>query len=271
MRLPALTSGDQRRVNGYLRRAANCRSFAEFDVLFLERFRHILANDLNVLNRQSHDFWTIYSTVVPDHYIPRVLEIIDPANAYLEKHPMIGLITYEPLWEQPHRLSDYVTQSDLRANVLHQEVYQHLGTNYQISMNLAHLNECNLVLTVNRELADFTERELNILHYCVLGLRPIVKALERRIALEKRFLRLTDVIGARAEVCGLDQLTTGEVRAINALMQAPKAKAASEQLAIREDTLKKSLGSIREKLLLESTAQLRAAFRELTPDPTGEP
>ena len=176
---------------------------------------------------------------------------------------MLGKITYEPLWKKPYRMSDYTTQPGLRSNPLYMEAYRHLGTNYQMGMNAARLPDCNVVFTFNREKADFSRVEMQALHYYTLGMKGIITALDKKVRLREGLSAVAQMLERATGLNTLDELTVGEINAITALMQSKTQREAASRCSIGMDTYKKTIGSVREKLLLENSAQLRALLKSL--------
>lgn len=77
----------------------------------------------------------------------------------------------------------------------------------------------------------------------------------------KLLAELIEAFEGTTGLSGMDALTVSELKAIMALMQTSTQQEAAAKCGVRTDTYKKTLASVRQKLLLENTAQLKAALQ----------
>lgn len=266
-RFPDLTTGDLRAVNRLTAHLAEASDLATLGRELIQGSVGILPADFMLWN-----LWTPAMDEIlgfeanHDHYRAELERLSRALNATIHHHPVIAAGHLESAWFRPQRISDFQSDAAFRRNPLYQEVYRHTDSRYQIACNAARLDGARIVLSWNQACRDFTDREVQLLHFIALR----VQVLSRRID-ERRQLRAVweSLAGGLDSVTGIMpaglSLGPKEGRLLAGLARGESRAEIAAALEWRRDTLDRKLAELRERLGHESTAQLMQALASLRP------
>lgn len=272
LHLPDITATDLRAVK---RLAGQLMEAPDLDTLgreLIEGAGKILPADFMV--------WNLWTPAMDEllgfeanhtHHDDELDRLGDALNATIHHHPVIAAGQMEYIHLKPERMSDYQSGRAFKSNPLFREVYRHIDSHYQVVYKVAMFNDCQIMLSWNLRNRDFTDHEVQLLH--LLGMH--VGVLSRRIE-ERRHTQAAwkELAGSLETISGkkssftaacLPTLATSEGRILSGIIRGETRADIATSLKWRRDTLDRQLGVLRERLGLESTAQLLQALAELKP------
>ena len=264
MSLEELRSNDLRRLRKYFGVVCELKSSEEMRAHFVDSFSEVVSADLVCWNRFSEDHSAVCGIEFTQCFADEFVSRAEAFEATVHTHPVIerfgwSIFQGDSAW----RLSDYVSEREASRNPLIQEFYLHVEARNQISHGLGLIGGENQIITINRGMRDFTLREATVLQFWCGWMRKAAEGFVIREETDKKVERLLSAIFPEVAVSVSKSLSLGEIRALGALLIYRSAQEASDRLEMRLDSYYKHLGSIREKLGLDTTAQLRAAIREI--------
>jgi DNA-binding CsgD family transcriptional regulator len=150
------------------------RSYNEVDLLHPE-------NTVAILKPESNQIFL--------RLFPRFQELA-------HQHPLIS--RQKQLADFPvHKISDFLSQKSYRRLELYQDVYRHLGVEYQIAATIKFEPERITAFALSRQRNDYTERDRAILEmlrpHLVIALNNLTLATERQTILDSTKLDLREL------------------------------------------------------------------------------
>ncbi len=142
-------------------------------------------NEVNPVSRQVTGF------IDPDEF--NISALTATLERYMNDHPVIvhNQITGDG---NALRISDFISQRELRDTGLYQELYRPMGVEFQISMTLPTRRPLIAALVFNRKLSDFSERDRKILDTLRPHLTAAFDTARFTSRMQKRLSRQTGVL-----------------------------------------------------------------------------
>lgn len=270
-RLPDLTVSDIRAVNRLTSHLIEAPDLATLGRELIRGAEKILPADFMVWN-----IWTQAMDAIlgfeanHQHYGGELEQHSAALNATIQHHPVIAAGHLEDGWLEPQRLSDYQSDAAFRDNPLFQEVFRHVDSHYQIAYNAARLADSRIVLSWNLRHRDFTDREVQLLHLIGMRVGALSRHIEERRQMSAMWGELTAGLGSVSGVTDSSAtsgptLGANEGRILAGLIRGETRADIASALRLRRDTLDRHLGTLRERLGHENTAQLLQALATLRP------
>lgn len=259
----------ERKIRSFLGEAVHLGSFEALESYFLEAICSIIPNENPCWNNWNAEETELRSFVSLDCYQRVFAELHENLLATLPYHPMVQgrgfQESFGDISETPRRISDYTSLSDWAScNPLFHEVYRHVDASHQMAFQFVKLSDRSINITLNRASRDFEDSEVQKCTALGNGLAIVTKGLERHLMLERRIEILTSRLG---EISGNDRiefLTPKETLALGAVFETASITDAAAREGVSRHTFSERLGCVREKLGLQSAAQLRAVLRDFT-------
>lgn len=260
----AITSQDQRRIRGYLRRAVTATCLGDLEQQFLEEMQRLIGFELATWDNFRKDNQGVLYMRGSKGFLNLFSKYEETFNHTVATHPVLSRGGWEAIDMVPQRMSDWTPPSKLQNVPLYQDFYRHIGADYQLGIRFARLSDRNLVITVNRTSRDFSERESQLVQCLSTALGQIAQALDHKKRLHTPIEAITNHFRRDDDSLALDQLTTAEVRLLGRIACGEPVQQIAHQENLSKHTLYKAGEAIREKLNLENNRQLKALFN---PDP----
>ena len=109
-----------------------------------------------------------------------------------------------------HKISDFLAQEDYHRLELYQDVYRHMGVEYQISATIKLEPDRITAFALSRQRSDYTERDRAILEmlrpHLVIALNTLALADERQSVLDDAELALNELASATIIVDRQDRI-----------------------------------------------------------------
>jgi len=257
-----IDSAAQRSLKSYFHEAASLGSFDALASHFIEQIDRVIPNENPCWNDFSSDLTQFNFLITRDCYTERFGQLFESLQATLPEHPVLQVGGWDLFTAGPTRLSEHSPERNwFQKNPLYQEVYRHVDASHQICYHFTTLSDRALIFTLNRPLIDFNDAEMQKLQVLGQGMASISKQLETRIRLRERVTILTERLGDLAGISTPELLTPKETQALGAIAQCHSISEAASREGISPHTFAERLGSIREKLCLHNTSQLKALLR----------
>ena len=142
-------------------------------------------NEVNPVSRQVTGFMD------PDEF--DIAALTATLERYMNDHPVI--VHNQTTGEgDALRISDFISQRELRDTALYQELYRPMGVEFQISMTLPTRRPLIAALVFNRRHRDFSERDRKILNTLRPHLIAAFDTARLTSRLRKRLTRRSDVL-----------------------------------------------------------------------------
>jgi DNA-binding CsgD family transcriptional regulator len=138
-----------------------------------------------------------------------------------------------------------------------------IEVNDQIAAAYGSLSDRHFIISINRRSSDFSDEDFQLVEFISRGMDRIARTLERKLLIEKRVAHITETLESRTGISGWQDLTPKEIETLAPLVSESSITDIAHSEGISRHTLSERLGSIRAKLDLESTRQLRAVLREM--------
>ena len=265
-RLPLITSKDQGGLRSFFSDAQKVGSFQELEQLFLTEVGRVIPNENPCWNNWSSDASVLQSVVSRKYYHEQFSQLFESLLETLPSHPLFRGADYSKavhyISERPSRISEQISARDwAHNNPLHREVYRHVDATHQLAFHFVWLRDRSMNFTLNRPTRDFDERETQLCTAMGWGLADICRQLEQKNLLEARVKLLT---GRLFDLAGVDlsrQLSPKEILTLGEISQGGTVSEIATKAGVSTHTYTERLSSIREKLHLESTPQLKALLR----------
>jgi hypothetical protein len=272
LHLPDITTTDLRAVK---RLAGQLMEAPDLDTLgreLIEGAGKILPADFMV--------WNLWTPAMDEllgfeanhtHHHDKLDRLGDALNATIHHHPVIAAGQMEYVHLKPQRMSDYQSGSAFKSNPLFQEVYRHIDSHYQVAYKPAKFSDCQIILSWNLRNRDFTDHEVQLLHLLGMQVGVISRRIEERRHMQAAWEALAGSLGTISgkkssfTAAGLPTLAMSEGRILSGIIRGETRADIATSLKWRRDRLDRQLGALRERLGLESTAQLMQALAELKP------
>ncbi len=268
-----LSHRDLGRARSYLRTAASAKSFQEVQSHFLEALPRLLPSESPCWDVWSADHSEVYELICPGDMTRAITPLVDSINATIPTHPVVvagGWVSGE---HSPALLSNYASSRQIRELPLYREVYRNIDIEHQIVASFGSLPDRNFIVSINRKTRDFSTAEFQLFDYVASGMERISLHLDRKFKLEKRLRLLAASLHQRSGIAGWRDLTIREIETLGRLATCRRVTDIAEADGVSRYTVAERLGSIRNKLGLETTRQLRAVLQETfcATDPSLDP
>ncbi|MCF3651571.1 hypothetical protein [Synoicihabitans lomoniglobus] len=167
-RLPDLTGGDQRQVNGMVRRLHRAETRSELAAAFITEIDCCLPGDMAGWGEMSPDYEQFTGMEISPAYLATTARLVEPISQLLPHHPALEAVGWSGSRVQPRRISDFQSLPRFRDNPLHREAYRHLDANHQVAFSPGVGGDSAVVISLNRKHTDYSARDCQKLH--LLGL-----------------------------------------------------------------------------------------------------
>ncbi|MEZ0385803.1 MAG: response regulator transcription factor [Verrucomicrobium sp.] len=164
-------------------------------------------------------------------------------NQYIHEHPCYQL--GEGGISMPLKISDFLTQEQFHKLTLYQEVYRHIGVEYQMSTSTQPVPGYLVGLALSRTHKDYDERERVLLSLMQPGLEKSFREMRRRAELKS--------------------LSARELEVFDWVGKAKTNKEIGQILGISPRTVQKHLESVFEKLGIESRTGAALWMKSMKP------
>lgn len=259
----SITQSQKRKLRSFFADAIKVDCFEDLEQLYLVSVNKIISNENPCWNNWNAERTEIISIAAHDQYADTFAKRFDSLLETLPTHPIFHGKEYREalnfINNVPGRISDHISSSDWkRNNALYHEVYRHVDADYQLAYHFVDLGDRSLNLTLNRPTRDFDDSEIQVCNALGQGLAVICKRLEKQITLKTRVDLLNARLSFLAGLSSAELLTPKETLGLGELFQAETISEAAAKAGVSSYTFTERLGSIREKLGLQNTLQLRA-------------
>lgn len=258
-----VSSRDLSHIRTYVRRALQASSIEQLEQQFLGEIDRIIPNDTPCWNNFTVDLAGALSVKSHKQYDDAFIPLYESFTETVMCHPVVSTAGWGALAEVPRRISDFEADIRFRDNPIYREVYQHVEANYQIGYLAAKLSDRSLIFTLNRKSSDFSLKELQVIHVFGQCMAKVAYALDRRQLLDSQLGLIEGAISERVATRGFSELTQKELETLPLIVTNDHLDQVAVDSQVARSTLDERLSSIREKLGLERTAQLRALLEEL--------
>lgn len=252
-----------RKIDRTMMAMAGGETLDDLEIRFIQEAGSILPADCFCWNNWSLDMGHLIDFRINDSYMTPFAERLEVFNEVVAHHPVIASNQLAASADQVMRLSDFEGHRSFRENPLFREVYRHLDSYHQLAYTPCLLEDRRIILTWNRRVLDFTERDRQVFHFMGQRLALICRRTEQRQKLEKSWRALCGFVDVRINAEPASSLTTGDVRLLTELLKSGTRGGIARAQGVRRDSVDKRLGSIRERLGLENHHQLLSALAEL--------
>lgn len=262
-RFPDVKQSIFSRIDRSVRNLSRLGSAQELQDQFILEAGKVLPADCLCWNDWSPDFTRLLGFGMNDEYQDRFETLLEPFNEVVAYHPVIVAEHLATTAEDVMRMSDFQGISRFKDNPLFREVYRHLDSHYQISFTASILEKRRVVITWNRRLADFDNRDRQVFHYLGFQLGALTRQLDEKLRLESAWHSLSELVGLRVGIAGVQKLSVRDLEVLTSLLKGQTRNAIARSLGAQRNTIDKQFGSIREKLGLKSQSQLLGALAAL--------
>lgn len=242
------------------------------DLTLVTHWEELIECSISALERMISSDCTSWDEWTPHFGEPTRLHMTTPYQqvstnllpqlaATIQHHPVIYRLGWENLSFTPHRLSDFETQTRFKNNPLFREFYRHIDAYHQVGYHYASTSSAELTLTINRRLADFTQREIQIFKLAADTIAPFAKALHKQEDALKKASIICDLFQECYGLNKMDSLSLGELQLLSNLADGLKISRIAKEKGIRRDTVSNQLAQVREKLVLTSNKELLSTLR----------
>ena len=162
-------------------------------------------NEVNLLHPENT------MSIVKPEFDPTMQQLFPRFQQVAHQHPLI--VRQMHAVDFPvHKISDFLPQDAFHRLELYQDVYRHLGIEYQIAATLRLEPECIMAFALSRQRQDYTERDRAVLEM----LRPhLVVAFNNLALAEEQQTRLDEVTLAMHALSSATIIATPEGRVLN--------------------------------------------------------
>ncbi len=238
-----------------------CREIGSWPVTALGILRRLIPCDLAAFN----DF-----DPAAGRYVAAVLPEIELPDRWDELWPKLGPQNpaYRRLIEDgdvgPIRLSDEISQAELRATELHRLLYAPIGVNYQLATAIEGPEPQVVAFSLSRVRRDFNRRELNVLRLVRAHLRGSYDNARAFSGIARDIDAVAGLVRARgASRAAVDSLTRREGAVLELIALGLSNTQASAALGIGRRTVEKHLERIYAKLGVTNRLAAVARYRVL--------
>ncbi|MFC7335819.1 helix-turn-helix transcriptional regulator [Haloferula chungangensis] len=263
-----LSARSLKKARHYLETAATCRDFYSLQQQYLNELPELLPSESSCWDTWAPDRRTVYGLTCPDQWAAAVSPMIDAIQSTIETHPVVRAGEWVSGKHSPARLSDYSSRRQLREIPLYREVYRKVDIEFQILASFGNLPSMSFIVSLNRKSSDFTSEEFQLLDFVSTGMEEIAGLLDRTQTFERLAKRTTSLLSHRSGLSGWSELTLKEIETLGRLASHSSLTNLAANEGVSRYTLNERLASIRNKIGLESTAQLRATLREISGTPS---
>ncbi|MEY4245078.1 MAG: hypothetical protein RLZZ245_2663 [Verrucomicrobiota bacterium] len=263
MHFRELSESVARSVDRTVLEMAHLRSLEALESHFINCALRIIPGDCLAWNNWEPDWSGMISGHLNADYHDHFMALIEAFTSTVHHHPVILANQFPASSERVLKLSDFEAPRKFLNNPIFREVYRHIDSQYQIAYTPCLLSDRRILLTVNRQAKDFGKRDMELLHYMGMRLALVAKGIDRNKSLEKAWSDLCERIGSRTTAESLASLTAGDLQLLTMIRQGRRVNEIAQEKGIRRDTLDKRLGSIRERLGLETHNHLLSTLAEL--------
>ena len=259
MRLRELNSKSLRGLRTFSEELHRCKDEEEFKEVFADRMPRLIPAEFHNLNTLSPDLSAYYEIECTNGFGSAARKLQSAFQKNLPHFPMLrkcGLAAgMKILMTTGACTSDYASDSEFRNNVLYDEVYRPLDTNYQMLMGIGISGGRSRFLGVNRKQADFSGLEREKILVVTDVLRRSYRLLEER----ERLIGMIEAVASIWDL-GPDVLNQAELRLMGELVSLQSVASVAAQRGVRRDTVEKQTAIIRRKLGVGNTNELLAKF-----------
>lgn len=227
----------------------------EFACLLMSRLGETLPADLMTYNEIEPG---VQTRVLFEPCATRPHDIEEAFTRLIDQHPLVTnfVVTGN---STPLRLSDFISDVDLRNLELYHEVFRPLETNYQLAMLLSGDDGTLIGLGINRSRADFCDYELAMLEV----LQPHLSAAFQHAVLRQRSAELARRSDHAASV--LSGLTPREREVAALLAEGRSNRQIACTLLISQRTAENHVARVLCKLGVPSRAAVVALLGACAP------
>lgn len=221
----------------------------------------LIPNDCLCWNEWNPGFDAPKRIEVNAPYRDSIHSLLPALEETLEHHPVLKQFGWDGLSKHPHRISDYQSQSLFKENPLFKEVYSQLDAYYQIVYQFASTSSAELILTVNRRLQDFDERERQLVKLAGHMIAPFAQSIHQREDAMSKADAIAKLVEESYGLINITRLSPGEIFLIKELASGRNVSSVARSKKVRRDTVSRQLSIAREKLGLTSNKELISALR----------
>lgn len=257
-----LSGRDIRLLKKYFTEARQAESFENLETQFLDQIEKLIPSDAPCWNNFTADLAGLLSIRSSHQFLSAFDSLYESFGETVLSHPVLKSGGWRLLEAEPQRISDFESNLRFRENPLYREVYRHVDANYQIGFTASQLSDRTIIFTLNRKSGDFDSREIQLLDLYGRLMEETTQGLEKRSHYAAILDDVRGLIGTSIE-SGVEALTVKETEALGKIHQHGSVKMAAHAAGVTVSTFDHRLASIREKLELENTGQLRAVLAEV--------
>ncbi len=256
-RLTALTTQDQRQVNGVTRHLAEANDRNEFAQIFIEEISRCLPGEMSGWGETTADYTQFTGMAVSPAYLTATMALVAPISRHLDCHPALRAVGWRGARDCPRRISDFASHRRFTGTPLYRDAYRHLDADHQIAFSPGCFEGTGIVISLNRKRSDYSDRECQKFHLLGDHVRQLLEDLTVRAGINRQL----QAIESRwpLPTASAQRLTAGDLRQLARLARSGTA-ATTVPMPDR-----KALYQIMDKLELDSRAQLLALLHELQP------
>jgi len=260
---------EERKLRSFFSDAQQAKSFEELEGFFLSTISEVIPNENPCWNNWNPDASALQSVIALDCYNDTFATLFESLLETLPHHPLFHGKEYSEavnfIKDEPGRISDQCPSYQWKdLNPLYREVYQYVDATHQIAFHFVRLNDRSINFTLNRPTHDFDNAEMEICKALGQGLAIVCKNLEQQIRLQDRVEILSKHLHSSLGLSSGEYLSPKETLALGQIFGATSIADAADRAGVSTHTFAKRLGSIREKLDLHNTQQLKALLRDFS-------
>lgn len=245
---PEVSDRMARKVDLGLKSMAKLETLEELELNFISTALQWLPGDCIAWNNWKPDWSEMISGYLNNDYQEAFISLLDTFSKHVAHHPVIIANQFPTSALRVLQLSDFESKLNFRKNPLFVEVYQHLDSHHQIAFAPCLLRDRRILLTLNRKLSDFKERDKQILGYAGMQLEQVALGIDRNQRLRDAWQSLCRIAGTQGIGPGLSCLTPRDMEILTLMMRGKRISDILATTRVRRDTLDKRLGSIRKSL-----------------------
>jgi DNA-binding CsgD family transcriptional regulator len=157
-----LTHVDLEKVLGVVQNVSEARTRDEFSRVAVTELAGLVPSDALALNEVDPSTGRISYIAEPESFAAPP-ELDARLVALAEEHPLMRYYAMSGDGSAK-RISDFWTQSEFHASSVYQEVYRHLGIEYQMTLALPAPQPVLVAMVAARSVKDFSERDRAVLN-----------------------------------------------------------------------------------------------------------
>lgn len=246
-----------RALNHHLSLLSSWNELIECSLLYLGK---LVTNECLCWNEWNPSFdGPKYIQVVEDYH-EAAISVLPSIAETIDHHPVLVAVGWNGMRNTPYRLSDYQSYARFRENPLFKEVYVHLDAHHQLAYHFTSTSSAELIITMNRRLRDFSERERQLLKVAGDLITPYAHRIHQdEDALQKASI-IADLMEKSYGLININKLSPSEVFLLKDLASGLKVSSIAETRSVRRDTVSRQLSIAREKLGLDSNKEILSAL-----------